>query len=81
MTDLTPNEVQELLDYAIELKSRGWISLLKNKTLAILFEKPSLRTRVSFEVAMRQLGGQTIYLSPEEVGLGSVSRFLMSPEY
>ena len=70
MNDFTPNEVQELLNYAIELKSRGWISLLKNKTLAILFEKPSLRTRVSFEVAMRQLGGQTIYLSPEEVGLG-----------
>ena len=38
--------------------------------MALLFEKPSLRTRVSFEVAMRQLGGQTIYLSPEEVGLG-----------
>ena len=70
LADLTPVEVQALLDYAIELKSRGWISLLKNKTLAILFEKPSLRTRVSFEVAMRQLGGQPIYLSPEEVGLG-----------
>ena len=70
INDLTPTELQELLDSAIELKSRGWISMLKNKTLAILFEKPSLRTRVSFEVAMRQLGGQTIYLSPEEVGLG-----------
>ena len=70
MSDLAPDELQELLDYAIDLKSRGWISMLKNKTLAILFEKPSLRTRVSFEVAMRQLGGQTIYLSPEEVGLG-----------
>ena len=70
INDLTPTELQELLDSAIELKSRGWISMLKNKTLAILFEKPSLRTRVSFEVAMHQLGGQTIYLSPEEVGLG-----------
>ena len=70
MTDLTPIEVQNLLDYAIELKSRGWISLLKNKTLAILFAKPSLRTRVSLEVAIRQLGGQPIYLSPDEVGLG-----------
>jgi ornithine carbamoyltransferase len=70
MSDLKPAEVQALLDYAIELKSRGWISMLQNKTLAILFEKPSLRTRVSFEVAMRQLGGQPIYLSPEEVGLG-----------
>jgi ornithine carbamoyltransferase len=70
VTDVTPEEFKFLLDYAVELKSRGWISLLKNRTLAILFEKPSLRTRVSFEVAMRQLGGQTIYLSPDEVGLG-----------
>ena len=70
ITDVTPEEFKFLLDYAVELKSRGWISLLKNRTLAILFEKPSLRTRVSFEVAMRQLGGQTIYLSPDEVGLG-----------
>ena len=70
ISDLTPNDVQALIDSALELKTRGWISLLKNKTMAILFEKPSLRTRVSFEVAMRQLGGQTIYLSPEEVGLG-----------
>ena len=70
ISNITPSELQELLDYAIELKTRGWISLLKNKTMALLFEKPSLRTRVSFEVAMRQLGGQTIYLSPEEVGLG-----------
>jgi len=38
--------------------------------MALVFEKPSLRTRVSFEVAMRQLGGQSLYLSPEEVGLG-----------
>jgi len=52
------------------MKARGWVSLLDRKLLAILFEKPSLRTRVSFEVAMRQLGGHTIYLSPGEVGLG-----------
>lgn len=44
--------------------------MLENKTLALLFEKPSLRTRVSFEVAMLQLGGKAIYLSPAEVGLG-----------
>ena len=44
--------------------------MLERKILAIIFEKPSLRTRVSFEVAMRQLGGETIYLSPAEVGLG-----------
>ena len=70
INDITPNELQELLDSAIDLKTRGWIAPLKQKTMALVFEKPSLRTRVSFEVAMRQLGGQTIYLSPEEVGLG-----------
>jgi ornithine carbamoyltransferase len=70
INDITPNELQELLDSAIDLKTRGWIAPLKQKTMALVFEKPSLRTRVSFEVAMRQLGGQTIYLAPEEVGLG-----------
>ncbi len=44
--------------------------LLAGKTLALVFEKPSLRTRVSFDVAMRHLGGDCIYLSPPEVGLG-----------
>lgn len=71
ISDLTPSEIKALLEDAIKLKSRGWISLLKNKTLALLFEKPSLRTRVSFEMAMRQLGGEAIYLSPAEVGLGT----------
>ena len=46
-------------------------TLLAGKTLALLFEKPSLRTRVSFDVAIRELGGHCIYLSPPEVGLGS----------
>jgi len=52
------------------MKTEGWSSSLSGKTLALLFDKPSLRTRVSFEVAMRQLGGHTIFLSPAEVGLG-----------
>jgi ornithine carbamoyltransferase len=71
IADLTPDEVESLIKDAIKLKARGWLTLLKNKTLAILFEKPSLRTRVSFEMAMRQLGGEAIYLSPAEVGLGT----------
>jgi hypothetical protein len=53
-----------------------WLSILDRKILALVFEKPSLRTRVSFEVAMQQLGGSAIYLSPAEVGLGSVSQCL-----
>jgi ornithine carbamoyltransferase len=71
ISDITPDELKALIDDAINLKSRGWISLLKHKTLALLFEKPSLRTRVSFEMAIRQLGGEAIYLSPAEVGLGT----------
>jgi ornithine carbamoyltransferase len=48
----------------------GGSGVLAGKTLAMIFEKPSLRTRVSFEVAMRQLGGGAIYLNQAEVGLG-----------
>ena len=70
VADLSGEDIRLLISDAIDMKARGWLSILSGKTLAIMFEKPSLRTRVSFEVAMRQLGGQTIYLSPGEVGLG-----------
>ncbi|MDM7999689.1 MAG: ornithine carbamoyltransferase [Dehalococcoidia bacterium] len=71
IADLTPEETQRLIQSAAFLKRRRKSrSLLKGKTVALLFEKPSLRTRVSFEVAMWQLGGYAIYLSPAEVGLG-----------
>lgn len=59
-----------ILETAICMKRDGWGAMLSGKGLALLFEKPSLRTRVSFEVAMRQLGGYCLYLSPAEVGLG-----------
>jgi ornithine carbamoyltransferase len=70
ITDLNSEEVQVLLSDAIDMKHDQWLSILDRKVLALVFEKPSLRTRVSFEVAMKQLGGHTIYLSPAEVGLG-----------
>jgi len=70
ISDLTSEDIRLLISDAIDMKARGWLSILSGKTLAIMFEKPSLRTRVSFELAMRQLGGQTVYLSPAEVGLG-----------
>ena len=70
VSDLNSEEIRSLIADAIDLKAQGWLSSLSQKVLAIMFEKPSLRTRVSFEVAMRQLGGQTVYLSPTEVGLG-----------
>jgi len=70
ISDLSSKDIRLLISDAVDMKAAGWLSSLSGKTLALLFEKPSLRTRVSFEVAMRQLGGQTIYLSPAEVGLG-----------
>jgi len=70
VSDLSAEDISSLISLAVDMKAQGWLSLLDRKILAILFEKPSLRTRVSFEVAMRQLGGHTIYLSPAEVGLG-----------
>ncbi len=70
VADLGGEDIRLLISDAIDMKAQGWLSILSGKTLAIMFEKPSLRTRVSFELAMRQLGGQTVYLSPAEVGLG-----------
>jgi len=55
---------------ALQTKNGQTVSILGGKTLALLFEKPSLRTRASFDVAMQQLGGHALYLSPAEVGLG-----------
>lgn len=70
VADLGGEDIRLLISDAIDMKAQGWLSILSGKTLAIMFEKPSLRTRVSFELAMRQLGGETVYLSPGEVGLG-----------
>lgn len=67
-------EIEGLLELAIDLKkeyrSSGNKPLLAGKTLAMVFQKPSLRTRVSFDMAMRHLGGDALYLSPAEIGLG-----------
>ncbi len=71
IADLSPDELSNLLDTARALKDTARRPLLAGKTLALLFEKPSLRTRVSFDVGMRQLGGECIYVSPAEVGLGT----------
>jgi len=70
ITDLRRKEIEGLIEQARRMKHDKPASLLSGKTLALLFEKPSLRTKVSFEMAMYQLGGHSIYLSPEEVGLG-----------
>jgi len=70
IADLNRKEIEQLIEQAWRMKQGGASPLLSGRTLALLFEKPSLRTRVSFEMAMYQLGGHSIYLSPEEVGMG-----------
>jgi len=70
IADLNSENIHSLILDAIDFKNDGWSNLLEHKTLALVFEKPSLRTRVSFEIAMRQLGGESIYLSPAEIGIG-----------
>jgi len=74
ISDLSSGEVQDLLDVAIRLKKeyfkKGNPPLFKGKVLGMIFQKPSLRTRVSFDMAMRHCGGDALYLSPNEIGLG-----------
>ncbi len=70
VSDITPEQLRTLITRAINMKDEGWNTLLSEKVLVLMFEKPSMRTRVSFEVAMRQMGGHCLYLSPEEVGMG-----------
>lgn len=74
VSDLSSSEVQDLLDTAVRLKKeyfeKGNPPLFKGKVLGMIFQKPSLRTRVSFDMAMRHMGGDALYLSPNEIGLG-----------
>lgn len=71
IADLSTSDIWSLIERAKELKRGDRSTPLSGRTLALLFQKPSLRTRVSFDVGMKQLGGHTIYLSPQEVGLGT----------
>ena len=71
LADLSGDEIWHILRQAHEFKAGGHRAVLAGKSLAMIFEKPSLRTRVSFEMAMVQLGGHAIYLSPAEIGLGT----------
>lgn len=74
IADLTPDELKNLLDLATQLKNEwrhgGNKPVLQGKSLALVFQKPSLRTRVSFEMGMVHLGGYAFYLSPNEVKMG-----------
>jgi ornithine carbamoyltransferase len=74
LDDLTAQDVAALFTLAADLKARrrqGVLHpILGGKTLAMLFEKPSLRTRVTFEAGMTQLGGHAVYLTPTDIRLG-----------
>lgn len=70
--DLTSKEIEEIFQLTFKLKKNKlkFSHALSGKTLALIFQKPSNRTRVSFEVGMYQLGGNSLYLSPVEINLG-----------
>lgn len=74
LASCSTEELHDLLETALRLKSEwrngGNQPILRNKTLGMIFQKPSLRTRVSFEMAMKHLGGSAIMLGPQEIGLG-----------
>ncbi len=74
ITDFTTQEIEDVLDQAQQIKqaykgSENFLPL-KHKTLAMIFAKPSTRTRVSFQTGMNQLGGQAIFLGPDDIGIG-----------
>lgn len=74
IADYSAEDLKRMLDLAVKLKKeyfqKGNEPILKGKVLAMLFSKPSLRTRISFDMGMRHLGGDALFISPDEIGLG-----------
>src|SRR5258706_15608560 len=74
ISDYSSEEIQDLLDVAVQLKAeyfkKGNPPYFKGKVLGMIFQKPSLRTRVSFDMAMRHCGGDALFFSANEIGLG-----------
>lgn len=75
IADYTRDEIQELFQITLDLKkkTREGVTnhLCKGKTMAMIFAKPSARTRISFETGMYQLGGYALYLAPSDIGIGT----------
>ena len=71
INDLNGSEISSIITRAISSKPMPYNNLLENETVGIWFEKPSLRTRLSFEIGVKQLGGTTIYLDKDNIGVGS----------
>jgi ornithine carbamoyltransferase len=71
LADWSPEELTDLVDLAIDIKANPgkYSEVCKGQTLAMIFQKPSLRTRVSFQTGIYQLGGQGIYLGPKDIQL------------
>ena len=74
IADYSAEDLKKMLDNAIRLKKehfdKGNSPIFKGKVLGMIFSKPSLRTRISFDMAMRHLGGDALFISPNEIGLG-----------
>ena len=74
ISDYSSAEIGDMLDLAVKLKQeyfkKGNQPIFQGKVLGMIFQKPSLRTRISFDMAMRHCGGDALYLSPSEIGLG-----------
>lgn len=74
ISDYSSDDIRDMLDLAIKLKKeyfkKGNKEIFKGRVLGMIFQKPSLRTRISFDMAMRHCGGDALYLSPNEIGLG-----------
>ena len=70
--DYSPEKFMEIINLACDFKTgkKSYNGIAKDKTLAMVFEKQSLRTRMTFEVGMTKLGGHAIYLQPADIGLG-----------
>ena len=69
--DISDGNIGQFIKKALDIKINGTPKILSDKTVALVFEKPSLRTRVSFEVGIKQMGGHCVFLSNTEIGLGT----------